>query len=234
MLLQCCVFSFRLEACRPLTHIDTVPMPYVTESSTVHIILVLWEEQQVKGAEQFIDSFSKNMMAKSDKSETTLILFSLRTQEKKFQDIFKSLKASAETLNNQYNKQGSQINVVSYKLDSLLPFHMIEFVAFDLLSRQLVPESLVFLCNPFSEILPDLLNRVRINTISGWQLYSPIPFSGYNPNVTISSVKKPGVLDVSTNQGFYDIHDTFHISFYIADYLKGKILKVLKLSMLYY
>ena len=196
-------------------------MPYVTESSIVHIILIVWEEQQVKAAEKFIDSYSKNMMAKSDKTELTLILFSLRLQEKKYKDLFETLKRSAETLSNQYKKQASRINIASYKLNSLVTSDMIEFIAIDLLSSRLAPESLVFVCNPFSEILSDLLNRVRINTISGWQIYSPIPFFEYNPNVTIASVKKPGVFDVSTNQGFYNNHDTLHISFYMADYLNG-------------
>lgn len=214
-------FFFRLEASRPLTRVDTVPMPYVTESSIVHIILIVWEEQQVKAAEKFIDSYSKNMMAKSDKTELTLILFSLRLQDKKYKDLFGTLKTSAETLSNQYKKQANRIDIVSYKLDSTVPIDMIEFIAVDLLSSRLTPESLVFICNPFSEILSDLLNRIRINTIAGWQLYSPIPFAEYNPNVTVTSVKKPGVLDVSTNQGFYNSHDTLHISFYISDYLNG-------------
>lgn len=215
-------FFFRLEASRPLTRVDTVPMPYVTESSIVHIILIVWEEQQVKAAEKFIDSYSKNMMAKSDKTELTLILFSLRLQDKKYKDLFGTLKTSAETLSNQYKKQANRIDIVSYKLDSTVPIDMIEFIAVDLLSSRLTPESLVFICNPFSEILSDLLNRIRINTIAGWQLYSPIPFAEYNPNVTVTSVKKPGVLDVSTNQGFYNSHDTLHISFYISDYLNAR------------
>lgn len=201
-----------MEGCRPITHVDTVPMPYVTESSVVHIVLVLREDDEIAPAERFISSFAKNMMAKSDKSELTLVLLNRDAGN------FKSL---AQTLNAQYKKQGSKITILSSKISSLNRSGM-EFIAVDLISSKVEPGTLVFLCNPFTEIYPDVLNRVRINTISGWQLFSPIPFAEYNPEVSFPGLSKTEALNISTNQGFYDVHETQHISFYMADYLNGK------------
>lgn len=47
-----------------------------------------------------------------------------------------------------------------------------DVMAVDLLAatQHLAPGSLVFLCRPHSMLHPELLNRVRINTISGWQV----------------------------------------------------------------
>jgi chondroitin polymerizing factor 2 len=202
----------RMEGCRPITHVDTVPMPYVTESSVVHIVIVLREDDETAPAEKFISSFAKNMMAKSDKSELTLVLLNRDAG---------NFKALAQTLNAQYKKQGSKISILSSKISSLNRSGM-DFIAVDLISSKVEPGTLIFLCNSFTEIYPDVLNRVRINTISGWQLFSPIPFAEYNPEVSFPGLSKTEALNISTNQGFYDIHETQHISFYMADYLNGK------------
>ncbi|XP_046651600.1 chondroitin sulfate glucuronyltransferase-like [Daphnia pulicaria] len=204
--------TVRMEGCRPITHVDTVPMPYVTESSVVHIVLVLREDDEIAPAERFISFFAKNMMAKSDKSELTLVLLNRDAGN------FKSL---AQTLNAQYKKQGSKISILSSKISSLNRSGM-DFIAVDLISSKVEPGTLIFLCNPFTEIYPDVLNRVRINTISGWQLFSPIPFAEYNPEVSFPGLSKTEALNISTNQGFYDVHETQHISFYMADYLNAR------------
>ena len=185
----------RMEGCRPITHVDTVPMPYVTESSVVHIVIVLREDDETAPAEKFISSFAKNMVAKSDKSELTLVLLNRDAG---------NFKALAQTLNAQYKKQGSKISILSSKISSLNRSGM-DFIAVDLISSKVEPGTLIFLCNSFTEIYPDVLNRVRINTISGWQLFSPIPFAEYNPEVTFPGLSKTEALNISTNQGFYDI-----------------------------
>lgn len=204
--------TLRMEGCRPITHVDTVPMPYVTESSIVHIIAIVREEEEFSAAEKFVASFGKNMMAKSDKSELHLVLFNQNTG---------NLKALAQTLNAQYKKMGSKISIITYKFSGSNR-SALDFAAVDLISSKMEPGALFFLCSPFTEIYPDVLNRVRINTISGWQLFSPIPFAEYNPDVSFPGSSKSEALNISTNQGFYDLHETQHISFYMADYLSAR------------
>lgn len=201
-----------MEGCRPITHVDTVPMPYVTESSMVHIVVLLRDQDEVAATEKFLDSYAKNMMAKSDKSELTILLLN---------GGFGNLKALVQTLNTKYKKHGSKITLLLYKYSSSTQIGL-DFIAADLLSSKVGAGTLLFICSPFTEIYPDVLNRVRINTISGWQLFSPIPFTEYNPDVSFPGSKRNEVLNISTNQGFYDIYDTQHISFYVADYLNGK------------
>lgn len=200
-----------MEACRPITHVDTVPMPYVTESSMVHIVLILRNEEEVGATEKFLESYAKNMMAKSDKSELSLIILN--------QDS-KNFKAIAQNLNTMYKKHGSRISIITYKYSGS-PNANMDFIAADLLSSKVGPETLLFVCNPYTQIFPDVLNRVRINTIAGWQIFSPIPFAEYNPDVSFPGLAKREALNISTNQGFYDINDSEHLSFYLADYLNG-------------
>lgn len=196
-------------------------MPYVTESSMVHIVVVLRDEDEVVAADKFLDSYAKNMMAKSDKSELTLILLNRELGH---------FKTQAQTLNAKYKKHGTKITTLAYKYAGSTRTGL-DFIAADLLSSKVGAGTLLFICNPFTEIYPDVLNRVRINTISGWQLFSPIPFAEYNPDVSFPGLTRNEVLNISTNQGFYDVQDTQHISFYMADYLSGKNAKHSKIRL---
>lgn len=61
-----------------------------------------------------------------------------------------------------------------------------------------------------------------MNTISQWQIYSPIPFTEYNPDVTkwagYTNKRSPTELDINRNVGRYE--DSYYdaISFYVKDY----------------
>lgn len=184
-------------------------MPYVTESSFVRLVMIISDEEQVAPATKFVNYFAKNMISKSDKSELILMVPSWE---------FGDLRTLTKSLNAQYKKQGTKLSTVVYKADGS---KNIEFLVMDTLSNKLGPEALVFLCNPFAELYPEVLNRVRINTISGWQVFSAIPFSEYNPAVSFMGMPRNEMLNISTNQGFYDMFDSQHISFYMADYLNG-------------
>ena len=219
-----------MEACRPITHVETVPMPYVTESSRVNILLPVFEAKDTASVVKFIRDFSHNLLGKSEDVHLTVMLFYPPSSLTEAQtDVYSAVKESVTQITrSQTKKDEIKIHLTSYKLQEnssrLSDTRPLDMISVDLLSsmKRFVPESLIFLCYPHSEIHSDFLNRVRINTISGWQLYSPIPFAEYNPDVTQPGAKvKAEELNVSTSQGFYDTHDTWHISFYMADYLNG-------------
>lgn len=55
-----------------------------------------------------------------------------------------------------------------------------------------------------------------MNTISNFQVFSPIPFRQYSPQVTQLSV-----LEVNKNLGHFDYEENFYVSFYGKDYVAG-------------
>lgn len=63
-----------------------------------------------------------------------------------------------------------------------------------------------------------------MNTISQWQIYSPIPFVEYNPDVaqTENLKQPPADIDVNRNAGRYDELNFESISFYVKDYMASK------------
>jgi chondroitin polymerizing factor/chondroitin polymerizing factor 2 len=59
-----------------------------------------------------------------------------------------------------------------------------------------------------------------MNTILGWQIFCPIPFSEYNPFV--HGIEQQQFIDVNKKHGRFDSSNTDHISFYVKDYFAGK------------
>lgn len=58
-----------------------------------------------------------------------------------------------------------------------------------------------------------------MNTIKDSQLFSPIPFSEFNPIIVYNEdLQKPKELDINKNYGHYDDLNTDHVSFYVKDY----------------
>lgn len=218
---------FRLDSCRPITHVDTVPMPYVTESSRVHIVLPLSEAGDVAAGERFIKNMAKNLIAKGDDTRLTVVLIYRHAEKANVTDIFARIKDLVKGQQDSNSaKDRATMNVIPLYVAHVDGFAS-DVAAADAVSQKLSADSLVMICHPHSVIHADFLNRVRINTISGWQLFSPIPFAEYNPDV-VAGGKRVEELNITTNLGFYDVHHIFQISFYMADYLNGDlILRVL-------
>lgn len=107
--------------------------------------------------------------------------------------------------------------------------------------------NMYLLMPPHCQFNADFLNRVRINTIQGYQVFFPIPFLQYNPLVSGRSLKKSvkkstwleakkrqklgqsldrwhssldssDPLDVHKNQGHFDANNFAVASFYGSDY----------------
>lgn len=61
-----------------------------------------------------------------------------------------------------------------------------------------------------------------MNTILHWQIFSPIPFSEFHPDIVYTAdLLKPQDLDINKNYGHYDSYSVNHIAFYAKDYLAG-------------
>lgn len=64
--------------------------------------------------------------------------------------------------------------------------------------------------------------QVRINTVLQWQVFSPVPFSEYHPDIVYQDLERPKELDINKKYGHYDVNSARHISFYLKDYMTGK------------
>lgn len=57
-----------------------------------------------------------------------------------------------------------------------------------------------------------------MNTISRYQIFSPIPFIEFHPDIIYTDEVPHDEVDVNSNFGKYDEHNYNNIAFYIKDY----------------
>ncbi|XP_065565321.1 chondroitin sulfate synthase 2-like [Artemia franciscana] len=206
----------RIEGARLLTKVESVPMPYVTENARINMIAFVSEEQ-VENAKHFLELYHRHCLSKKENSFLTLVL--LNSDGYALSDPFQQVKELASQYSAQYKKDGPKIAIQSLKIGRDIPDAL---AILDIAIKKLNPDSLVLLCSLNMEIYSDFLNRVRMNTIAGMQVFSPIPFSEYNPLVAYRNGDRPVELDVTTAHGFYNEHSYDHISFYVADYVASR------------
>ncbi|RZF45951.1 hypothetical protein LSTR_LSTR008328 [Laodelphax striatellus] len=220
----------RVEICKPLGKVELLPIPYVTENTRVNFILPV-DAAHKNEAVKFIQQYTKVCMEKKDKTFLMLVfLYDANVPGKgNSDDIFKEIKENAVALSNRFQKDGSKIAWLSIKLPSLSSQYtsvhqaLLDFAIADLALKKFPAESLMLFCQTNMDIKQDYLNRVRMNTIIQWQIFSPVPYTEFNPAIVYGpETARPADLDINKNVGHFDSHNTKHISFYNEDYATAR------------
>ncbi|EDW62593.2 chondroitin sulfate synthase 2 [Drosophila virilis] len=227
-----------LEVVKPLGRVEVVPSPYVTESTRIAILVPAFEHQ-VTDALDFVAQYERICMANQDNTFLLLIfLYRFDSPSKGDDDPFKTLKKLALDLSTKYKTDGSRIAWVSIRLpeqlsapikpdDWLLHASMygsqqlLSLAVADLALPKLGLESLVLLAPPGMLFRTDFLNRVRMNTIQGFQVYAPIGFQLYPCNWA-HFCKECDTCDISQSSGYFDRQNHDVIAFYSRDYVQAR------------
>ncbi|XP_017156540.1 chondroitin sulfate glucuronyltransferase [Drosophila miranda] len=226
------------EVVKPLGRVEVVPSPYVTESTRIAILVPAFEHQ-VPDALEFVAQYERLCMQNQDNTFLLLIfLYRLDSPSKGDEDPFKGLKTLALDLSSKYKTDGSRIAWVSIRLPEQLseavrpedwllhasmygPKQLLSLVVADLALPKLGLESLVLLATPGMSFKADFLNRVRMNTIQGFQVYAPIGFQMY-PCRWAQFCKECEACDVAQSSGYFDRHNHDVIAFYSRDYVQAR------------
>ncbi|XP_034659870.1 chondroitin sulfate glucuronyltransferase [Drosophila subobscura] len=226
------------EVVKPLGRVEVVPSPYVTESTRIAILVPAFEHQ-VPDALEFVAQYERLCMQNQDNTFLLLIfLYRLDSPSKGEEDPFKGLKTLALDLSSKYKTDGSRIAWVSIRLPEQLsepvsaedwmlhgsmygPRQLLSLVVADLALPKLGLESLVLLATPGMSFKADFLNRVRMNTIQGFQVYAPIGFQMY-PCRWAQFCKECEACDVAQSSGYFDRHNHDVIAFYSRDYVQAR------------
>lgn len=229
--------STRYQSLRPLSKTEMISVPYVTEHTRIVLALPVWSSNLDKAA-QFVLEYANVCLKKKDNSVLVLLLLHNQEQPKedendpdKENEPFYSLKSLANNFTEKYHSSNARIAWMSIYLKTNLNDNFISDLAvLDLLVRKLTPDSLVLLCRSNMELRLEYLNRVRMNTIHGTQVFSPIPFTQFHPNLAVGyknfrkeepTFKAP-VIEIKNGQGRFDQENFDHISFYVFDYLTSR------------
>ncbi|XP_053592891.1 chondroitin sulfate synthase 2 [Microplitis demolitor] len=208
----------RIELCKPLGKVELLAAPYVTENTRVNLILMV-DGSNIDDSIKFVQDYGSVCMEKRDKT-TLMLVFLYNNSTKGANDVFARVKTLALSLTNKYNKSKEQSKIIWLSIQ--LPKEgnedpRIKVAVTDLIIKKFSLESLILFVQTRMELTVDYLNRIRMNTIIQWQVFSPIPFVEYNPNL-YESDQKSRKFDLSHNHGYYDTSNYESISFYAKDY----------------
>ncbi|XP_050331692.1 chondroitin sulfate glucuronyltransferase [Bactrocera neohumeralis] len=223
---------------KPLGRVEVIPSPYVTESTRIAIMVPTFEHQAADGV-NFITEYERICMQNQDNTFLLMIfLYRYDSISKGEQDPFKSLKTLALDLSTKYKSDGSRIAWVSIRLPPMLSDKppppedimlnsiygrndILSVAVADLALPKIGLDSLVLMASTDISFKADFLNRVRMNTIQGFQIYSPIGFMMY-PCRLAHFCKQCESCDVSQSSGYFDKWNYDLIAFYSRDYVQAR------------
>lgn len=225
------------EAVKPLGLIEIVSSPYVTESTRIAILLPTFEHQ----LEQSIDFLRRYEITSMKNQDNTFLMLVLlyreETPSKVQNEIFQPLKTFAGNLSNKYKTDGSRIAWVSIRLpaefsgsiqesDKILSSvygknEILSLAMTDLALRKIGLDSLILTASNSMTFRSDFLNRVRMNCIQGFQIFSPIGFMNY-PCKWTGFCKECDACDVGQGYGYFDRGNYDVVAFYSRDYVEAR------------
>ncbi|GJQ81937.1 hypothetical protein Trydic_g20404 [Trypoxylus dichotomus] len=214
----------RFEVCKQLGDIEFLAKPYTTENIKVTILLPIQEHERDE-AMYFLNDFIPNVMEAHEKVVLMLVfLYQYNTVSKGNDDYFKNLKDLATQTTNKYHSEDTKIAWVSIRLPlnndiniKMEDYPVLNFAVIDLALKKIGLDSLVLVLDVYCEAGVEFLNRVKMNTISEFQIFNPIPFRQYNPE--ISGVE---TFEVHKDCGHFDREEYKYLSFYGRDYVKAR------------
>ncbi|XP_018013658.1 chondroitin sulfate synthase 2 [Hyalella azteca] len=203
-----------VEASRGIVDTEFIPMPFVNENTKLTMVVPV-TPQLVEQTLLFIASFKKN---KSVWPNCSLLLVLMQPSSRERRSAFEAvLKAVDETSTSDGLLKA--VTVVTPAASS----HMTELVIMDQLVRKVASKTLVFLVPPAATFTAEVLNRVRMNTIQGWQFFSPVMYGLYHPNVVEDATASAYTSrEIKSTLGHYLRYDYSAISFYMSDYIAAR------------
>lgn len=219
----------RVNVMRPLGHIEIIPTPYVTESPKIMLVIPITcnNENDEQEIENFFNMYQKYVLDVKDQAERiNLFVVYLKTAYNDKTECTKYLNTMlTELIQKKYSSLMStstriiktEIDIkdeVLLKSESFKQITVIEHI-----SKKLAPDALIFYSTICVEFQADFLNRIRLNTVLNSQIFFPIPFSSYMPNVVYGSRPFPSDIEINKNNGYFNTDSYQFVSFYNHDFI---------------
>ncbi|KAM6892560.1 chondroitin sulfate glucuronyltransferase [Lycodopsis pacificus] len=214
------VIAKRVNLLRPLSAVEIIPMPYVTEATRVQVILpVTAQDQDFVG--NFLDMYVMNTLDTHDNVLLTFLFIydPFDAQRVSQTDVFAGIKAMIGEVEKRYGDV--KIPWISVKTEVPSQVKLM-----DIISKKHPVDTLFFLAGVWTEVNADFLNRCRMNAISNWQVFFPIHFQEYSPAVLYRdqqpSAASSSFASESLRDGHFDRHVFDEACFYNADYMTAR------------
>ncbi|XP_034374668.1 chondroitin sulfate glucuronyltransferase [Arvicanthis niloticus] len=217
----------RVSLLRPLSRVEILPMPYVTEATRVQLVLPLLVAE-APAALAFLEAFAASVLEPREHALLTLLLVYGPREGRGGPDPFLGVKAAAAELERRY--PGVRLAWLAVRAEAPSQVRLM-----DVISKKHPVDTLFFLTTVWTRPGSEVLNRCRMNAISGWQAFFPVHFQEFNPVLSpqrsppgvpgaVPDPPSPGV-DPSRGApvgGRFDRQASAEGCFYNADYLAAR------------
>ncbi|KAJ2940967.1 hypothetical protein O0L34_g10230 [Tuta absoluta] len=215
-----------LEVAKPLGSARLVPVPYVTESARVWIVVPA-DVGSVGPALAFLNRYEATCLNK--RANTALVVVILRRADagagagagaEAGAEAGAGVREAVRALGTKHRTaiiHTAEIEVTSEVPAGSAGDEMLARSALEAALPTVPRDALLLLATPGMDFNEDFLNRVRMNSISGAQWFLPVPFARYaqynHPRFIDEKGNKP-----QTNTGRFNIHHTNVVAVYRQDY----------------
>ncbi|XP_054246012.1 chondroitin sulfate glucuronyltransferase isoform X1 [Indicator indicator] len=210
------VLAKRVSLVRPLSKVEIIPMPYVTEATRVQLVLPL-TVQDLDFVANFLDVFAMNTLDTHDNALLTLLFIyhPYDAQRVSQVDVFAGVKAMVGELEKRY----AEVKIPWISVKTEVPSQV---KLMDIVSKKHPVDTLFFLASVWTEINMEFLNRCRMNTISNWQVFFPVHFQEFNPALVYRSEQAASSGTDFLRDGHFDRHSFAEACFYNSDYMTAR------------
>ncbi|XP_036211978.1 chondroitin sulfate glucuronyltransferase isoform X2 [Myotis myotis] len=164
----------RVSLLRPLSRVEILPMPYVTEATRVQLVLPLLVAEAAL-APAFLEAFAASVLEPREHVLLTLLLvYGPQEGGRGALDPFLGVKAAVAELERRY--PGTRLAWLAVRAEAPSQVRLM-----DVVSKKHPVDTLFFLTTVWTRPGPEVLNRCRMNAISGWQAFFPVHFQEFHP-----------------------------------------------------
>ena len=200
-------------------------MPFVTETTNLSFILPIQSDEK-SAAIRFLHHANKTFFDRETKDNFELLLTHIVKTKDEFsqsQNWFETLRQEVDTIRQARTHLKVTCHTVLLHSPALTRAALVVQVL-DYFQTKLKANSLLFLTNPYADIESDFLNRCRLNVIEGVQVFFPIGFYQYHPEIIAQTYHftDNSSVELHKSHGWFNSFAFDHIGLYMSDYLTLK------------
>ncbi|XP_053493549.1 chondroitin sulfate synthase 2 [Ictalurus furcatus] len=208
--------SRRVHLLRPLSRVEIIPMPYVTEATRVHILLPLTSADRTTVV-RFLDRCISGLFEPAENAILSFLFLYEPAEAQKVgtDDVFAEVKAKVAAIERRF--PNVKVPWISVKTENPGLLRVL-----DVVSRKHPADTLFLIATADTALNSEFLNRCRMNAISGWQVFFPIHFQDFNPRVAYPDQALPTATDLVREAGHFDRYSFEEACFYNGDYMSAR------------
>ncbi|CAF0839088.1 unnamed protein product [Adineta ricciae] len=215
----------RAELMRPLGLVEIVPMPFVTETTKLFLILPIHSDEQ-SVALRFLSHANKTLFEHETPDKFELLLTHIVYTKQEYsqtQKWFEPLRSEIKLI----HQIRPKLTITYHTLllpSTTIPHYSKPMYLLEFFQAKLRTNSLIFITNPYVDIDSDFASRCRLNIIENTQCFFPIAFYQYHPRIIARThhLTDNSTIELHKFHGWFNSYAYDQIGLYMSDYLNLK------------